>query len=203
MEIYLQKPVGLKPLYSRALVDLSLELHISPETLYNKMCEIANMDTVRVEHLWQTYGRNPRKLARAASLLRSMKGFNDAEAFYEGVAVNESFERDFRPVGPDTTVTPVMLVLVLDLYFCLTPATMVAETPEVQQLARRLRLATDEVVGVLQLFMHCDPYLHRQLPADTRLLDACKQIWRRYGNADVPRLHSYAIQLEEYFKNTK
>jgi hypothetical protein len=30
MQIYLQKPVGMKPMYCRAMVDLSIELHIAP-----------------------------------------------------------------------------------------------------------------------------------------------------------------------------
>ena len=126
MQIYLQKPVGMKPMYSRKMVDLSLELHISPERLLNKMCQIANVETPRVEHFWEIYGNNPQKLARAVKLLREMKGFNNSEAFYDGVEVNESFERDFRPLAENSRFTPVMLILILDLYFRLTPQTMVA-----------------------------------------------------------------------------
>ena len=29
MQLYLQKPVGLKPMYSRRMVELSLEIHVS------------------------------------------------------------------------------------------------------------------------------------------------------------------------------
>ena len=140
MQIYLQKPVGIKPMYSRAMVDLSLELHIAPERLFNKMCQIANLETPRVEHIWEVYGNNPRKLARAVRLFREMKGFNNSDAFYDGVELNESFERDFRPLEEDERFTPVMLILILDLYFRLTPQTMVAETPEVQELARLIKL---------------------------------------------------------------
>ena len=81
MQIYLQKPVGIKPMYSRKMIDLSLELHVSPSVLFNKMCQIANLETPRIEHIWEVYGSNPRKLARAASLLREMKGFNNAGLF--------------------------------------------------------------------------------------------------------------------------
>ena len=83
MEIYLQKPVGVKPMYSKKMVDLSLELHIAPNVLFNKMCQIANLETPRIERIWETYGSNPKKLSRAVSLYRSMKGFNNAEDFYE------------------------------------------------------------------------------------------------------------------------
>ena len=65
MQIYLQKPVGMKPMYCRAMVDLSIELHIAPNLLFNKMCQIANLETPRIEHIWETYGNNPRKLTTA------------------------------------------------------------------------------------------------------------------------------------------
>ena len=200
MQIYLQRPVGMKPMYSKKMVDLSLELHIAPNLLFNKMCQIANLETPRIEHIWETYGNNPRKLARAVSLFREMKGFNNASLFYEGVETNESFEKDFKPVAEGEKLTPVMLILILDEYFRLTPITMVAETPEVQQLARLLKLKAQEVVDVLEVFQHCDPYLNRKDVIISPLLAPCQQIWRRFGNAKTEDLASYAKQLKEYFK---
>ena len=200
MQIYLQRPVGMKPMYSKKMVDLSLELHIAPNILFNKMCQIANLETPRIEHIWETYGNNPRKLARAVSLLREMKGFNNADEFYEGVETLESFEKDFKPVAEGEKLTPVMLILILDEYFRLTPITMVAETPEVQQLARLLKLKAQEVVDVLEVFQHCDPYLNRKDVIITPLLAPCQQIWRRFGNANTEDLASYAKQLKDYFK---
>ena len=200
MQIYLQRPVGMKPMYSKKMVDLSLELHIAPNLLFNKMCQIANLETPRIEHIWETYGNNPRKLARAVSLLREMKGFNNADEFYEGVETLESFEKDFKPVAEGDKLTPVMLILILDEYFRLTPITMVAETPEVQQLARLLKLKAQEVVDVLEVFQHCDPYLNRKDVIISPLLAPCQQIWRRFGNAKTEDLASYAKQLKEYFK---
>ena len=201
MQIYLQKPVGMKPMYSRKMVDLSLELHISPERLLNKMCQIANVETPRVEHFWEIYGNNPQKLARAVKLLREMKGFNNSEAFYDGVEVNESFERDFRPLAENSQFTPVMLILILDLYFRLTPQTMVAETPEVQELARLIKVKPTEVADVMEVLQHCDPYLNRRDVSFDPLLIPCQEIWRRVGNSSVEALASYAEQLKEYFKN--
>ena len=200
MQIYLQRPVGMKPMYSKKMVDLSLELHIAPNLLFNKMCQIANLETPRIEHIWETYGNNPRKLARAVSLLREMKGFNNADEFYEGVETLERFEKDFKPVAEGEKLTPVMLILILDEYFRLTPITMVAETPEVQQLARLLKLKAQEVVDVLEVFQHCDPYLNRKDVIITPLLAPCQQIWRRFGNANTEDLASYAKQLKDYFK---
>lgn len=200
LQLYLQKPVGIKPMYSRGMVDLSLELHIAPNVLFNKMCQIANLETPRVERFWELYGNNPKKLKRAVNLLREMWGFNNALEFYDGVETNESFEKDFRPIAEGTTLTPAALTLILDLYFRLTPITMVAETPEVQELAKLMKQKPEAVVDVLEAFQLCDPYLNRKDVAVGDLALACKQVWRRFGNANPEELASYAEQLKEYFK---
>ena len=200
LQLYLQKPVGIKPMYSRGMVNLSLELHIAPNVLFNKMCQVANLESPRVERFWELYGNNPKKLKRAVNLLREMWGFNNALEFYEGVETNESFERDFKPIADDTTMTPAMLTLILDLYFRLTPITMVAETPEVQELSKLMKVKTQEVVEVLETFQRCDPYLNRKDVIMGDLALACQQVWRRYGNANPEELASYAKQLKEYFK---
>ena len=201
MQIYLQRPVGMKPMYSRAMVDLSLEIHIAPNILFNKMCQIANLETPRIEHIWESYGTNPRKLARAVSLWREMRGFNNAGEFYEGVETNESFEKDFKPISEDEVLTPMMLILILDLYFRLTPITMVPETPEVQELAKLMKLKSAKVADVLEVFQYCDPYLNRRDVTFSPLLLPCQQIWRRFGNANTEDLASYANQLKAYFKS--
>lgn len=201
MQLYLQKPTGIKPMYSKAMVDLSLELHIAPQQLFNKMCQIANLETPRIEHIWEVYGQNPRKLKRAVNLLHEMWGFNNALEFYEGVETIESFEKEFKPIADDTTLTPMMLVLILDEYFRLTPITMVPETPEVQALAKMMRLKPQEVVDVMEAFQHCDPYLNRKDEMKGNLVLACQQVWRRFGNSEPQELASYAEQLKDYFEH--
>ena len=201
MQIYLQRPVGIKPMYCRKMVDLSLELHIAPSVLFGKMCQIANLETPRIEHIWETYGTNPRKLNRAINLWREMRGYGNAGEFYDGVEVNETFEKDFKPIAGEGTMTPVMLILILDLYFRLTPITMVSETPEVQQLARLLKVKTQEVVEVMEVFQHCDPYLNKRDVMISPLLAPCNDIWRRFGNSDTEQLASFAEQLKEYFEH--
>ena len=200
MQIYLQKPAGIKPMYSKKMVDLSMELHIAPNVLFNKMCQIANLETPRIEYFWELYGNNPKKLKRAVNMLREMWGFNNALAFYEGVETQESFEKDFKPISADSVLTPVMLTLILDLYFRLTPITMVEETPEVQELAKQIKVKPQEVVEALEAFQHCDPYLNRKDVVMGDLVLACQQIWRRYGNANPEDLASFAEQLKEYYK---
>ena len=200
LQLYLQKPVGIKPMYSRGMVDLSLELHIEPNMLFNKMCQIANLETPRVERFWELYGNNPKKLKRAVNLLREMWGFNNALEFYDGVETHESFDKDFKPIAPNTMLTPVMLTLILDLYFRLTPITMVTETPEVQELAKLMKVKPQDVVDVMEAFQCCDPYLNRKEVGTGFLAQACQQVWRRFGNANPEELASYADQLKEYFK---
>ena len=36
VQAYLHKPVGIKPTYSREMVNLSLELHIPPQVLHQR-----------------------------------------------------------------------------------------------------------------------------------------------------------------------
>ena len=199
MQLYLKKPVGIKPMYSKAMVDLALEIHIAPQILFKKMCEIANMETPRIERIWQEYSKNPCRLKRAVRLWRQMRGFGN-NLFYEGVDIQETFERDFRPVCEDSPVTPIMLIIILDQYFRLTPVTMVPETPEIRQIGSLMKISTKEIVDIMVLFQHCDPYLRRKDTVTSPLFPACQEIWQRYGNSDTEQLASYAQQLKEYFK---
>ena len=201
LQLYLSKPVGIKPMYSKALVDLAVELHIHPKLLFNKQCQIATLQTPRIERIWERYGRSPQRLARAARLLREMKVYGNADMFYEGVELNESFEKDFKPVEPGSPWSPVALILVLDLYFRLTPNTMVTETPEVQELAALLKVKAVDVVEVMDIFQRLDPYLNRRDVMLSGLVGPCSDVWRRYGNADVDKLVAYANELKVYFEN--
>ena len=200
MQLYLRKPVGMKPMYSRDMVMLSLELHITPQQLFQRQNDIANLETPRIERIWKEYSKNPQRLTRAVRLLREMKGFNSAGDFFQGVAVEETFEGDFRPLAEDSRLMPFMLVMILDLYFRLTPITMVAETPEVQELSRLMHVPAKLIVEVLQIYQTLDPYLRRQEVSASVLLQPCRQIWERYANMDTTQLAEYAEQLSFYFK---
>ena len=199
MQIFLQKPVGMKPTYCREMVSLALELHIPPQVLKDKMKELARLDTPRIERIWETYNNKPQKLARAVRLLREMKGFGQASLFYEGVETNETWEKDWQPVAGSQRLTPVMLILVLDLYFRLTPATMVTETPEVKELSIMLKISTEDIVEVMDIYLHCDPYLNRRDVIMNPLLQPCLTIWQRYGNGDTEELAKLAEDLKAYY----
>ena len=200
LQLYLRKPLGVKPMYNRDVVNLSLELHIAPQQLHQRLNDIDNLETPRIERIWREYGENSQRLTRAVRLLREMKGFNSAGDFFEGVAIEETFERDFRPLTENDRLMPFMLVMILDLYFRLTPITMVAETPEVQELSQLMRIPVRLTVEVLHMYQHLDPYLRRQEKPDSVLLQPCRQIWERYANMDSDQLAEYADQLSYYFK---
>ena len=200
IQLYKRKPEGIKPLYSRPLVDLSLEIHIPPRYLYNQLFQIRHSNSPVIVLLWKTYGHNSRKLRRDVEKLRSMKGFGKSDMFYDGVEVKETFEKDFRPLPQNGKLKPIMLVMILDLYFRLTPITMVKETPEVRQLAKLMGITPELVCEVMDVFQFCDPYLNRDDLMINPLLLPCQEIWNRYGNDNPEKLSALAAQLREYFK---
>ena len=93
-----------------------------------------------------------------------------------------------------------MLILVLDLYFRLTPITMNAETPEVRELAKLMRVPVEDVVGIMDVYQILDPYLSRNEFMVTPLLAPCQKIWQRYGNGNIEELAAIAAQLKDFFK---
>lgn len=200
LQLYLKKPVGMKPLYSRQLVDLSLETHVPPRYLYNQMFRLRHSNSPLLHLLWETYGKQPKKLADDVKKLKRMKGFGKSEKFYDGVEIKETFEKDFRPLPQNKQLKPVMLIMILDLYFRLTPITMSPETPEVRQLAKLMHITPQLVADVMDIFQFCDPYLNRDDMIINPLLLPCQEIWNRYGNDNPETLSALAAQLRDYFK---
>lgn len=190
----------MKPMYSHALVELSLELHIPPKSLYEQLFKLRHRDTPVLQLIWETYAENTRKLNKDVKKLRSMKGFGKAKEFYNGVQLRETFEHDFLPIDGYNELRPFMLVIILDLYFRLTPITMVEETPEIREMAKLMKIKAHSVVEVMDAFQVCDPYLNREELMITPLLLPCQDIWDRYGNDNPDRLSALAAQLKDYFQ---
>nr|WP_294766207.1 hypothetical protein [Prevotella sp.] len=199
LQLYQKKPMGVKPLYSKGMVDLSLELHIPPTYLHEQMFKLRMM-TPRITRLWEKYANKPGKLSHDIKMLRKMQGYGNAEAFYQGVKLNETFERDWEPLEADPTLTPVKLIIILDLYFQLTPTTMVAETPEIIDLAKLIHTTPEKIADVMSIYMFCDPYLNREDVLISPLLNDCSAIWQRYGNGNPDKLYQLATELKIYFK---
>ena len=198
MRLYLRKPEGVKPMYSKEMVKLALELHIPPQFLYEQMFRLRQLDTPRLERLWETYSKNPNKLARGIKKLRQMKGWRDE--LFDGVEIIESWELDFKPLPVHTGIMPITLIIILDQYFRLTPITMVKDTPEIQELAKLLKLKPELIVEIMEIYQLCDPYLNKDMMIVDDLLHPCQQIWKRYGNDNPQKLAAYAAQLKEYFR---
>ena len=200
LDLYLKRPTGIKPTYSRAVVDLAVELPLPPQYLRQQLEEMEHRDRLVLRLVWDTYADNPRLLKKDIAKLRHMKGFGHEQAFYEGVELRSTFEDFFLPLPEDAELKPVMLVLILDLYFRLTPHTMVATTPEVAALARLMKLKAEKVVRVLETFQACDPYLMRSETAATPLLKPCRRTWNRYANDDTSHLEEQAHEFRAYFE---
>lgn len=199
LQLYQKKPMGVKPLYSKGMVNLSLSLHIPPEFLHEQMFKL-QMITPRIKRLWDKYANNPRKLSHDIALLKKMNGYGNADAFYEGVKVKESFERDWEPIEGEPTLTPVKLIIILNLYFQLTPITMVPETPEITDLAQLLGISGKLIAEVMKTYQCCDPYLNRTGSHGQKLWKPCYEIWQRYGNGNPDKLYQLADKLSEYYK---
>ena len=116
---------------------------------------------------------------------------------------NETWEKDFKPVelpdGEKKGPMPAALIMILDLYFRLTPSTMVVETPEIQEISRLLKMKPAEVVDVMEIYQFCDPYLKRRDFMMSPLLTPCQQVWQRFGNGNPQQLAALAAQLKNFF----
>ena len=208
IQLYLRKPVGVKPLYSRALVDLSLELHLPPHTLQKQLQRLRLLNNPVIEKLWNRYSTHPKQLAAAVDKWRRMRGFGLADTFYEGVErQQQDFETDFLPVEGLPHMKPVMLILVLHLYYQLTPNTMVEDTPEVKTLAKKIHLNTKDIVSILDTYQQCDPYLNKREEEkeerekrNTPLYTACQNIWQRYEMLADGQIEADAVQMAAYFE---
>lgn len=199
IQVFLKKPVGVKPTYSKPLVELAMELHIAPQFLYEQMFKLRQLETPRMEELWNHYGKNPKKLKRALELWRQKEGYGHADAFYQGVEINETWEKDFKPLEKEKSLMPVGLILILDLYFRLTPNTMVEETPEIIELAKKMKIKPSMIVEIMEIYQVCDPYLKKNDSISSPLSTPCREIWERFGNKNPEKLAALAAQMKQFF----
>lgn len=200
MQLYQKSPAGVKSEYSRSVVELALELHIPPKTLQEQMEAMKERTTPSLQRLWDTYADNPRRLSRDVKRLRQMTGFGAGSTFYNGIDLTQPFEHDYLPVAPTEKLTPVMLTIILCLYFQLMTNTMVSETPEVQDTAHLMGLKPEEVVEVLKIYQTFDPILKREPLPHSPLNDEAQRLWQKYSNETPEVLTTTAERLKEYFK---
>ena len=132
--------------------------------------------------------------------LEARERFDEKNVELRGVEVKETFEKNWEPLESEPSLTPVKLIIILDLYFQLTPITMVPETPEIIDLGKLIKTSPKVIAEAMGVFMYCDPYLNREDVLIHPLLEACSDIWHQYGNGNPDRLYQLANELKEYFK---
>ena len=201
MQLYLKKPVGLKHHYSRGVVNLSLELHIEPQTILKKMQEFeeAKDKTPSVKLLWDKYSKSRKKLDKAVEQIRQMRGFGMPEKFYENVKTKQSFETMFLPIEGYGNISPVMLIMVLRVYPTILPTAMEESTPEIVELSKQLGISCEEVLLIMKTFLQCDPIMNREKDEEDNLFKACNEIWREYANDSPDKLKKKVEELKYYF----
>ena len=202
LQLYLRKPVGMKPLYSRPMIDLALELNVAPKQLYGQMKMLDKRETASLQQLWKRFATHQKQLQRDIETIRKMRGFNHPQQFYDGVSQEETWQTDFRPLQVDASLTPLHLIIILDLYFRLTPITMVSDTPEVKELATLLSLKPEKVAEIMGIFQLCDPYLNRMAFEVSELFASCHDVWQRFGNLNPNELAREATQMKDFFKTS-
>lgn len=207
IQLYRRKPEGVKAMYARDTVQLALELHLPPEVIYERMFQLRQPARPSLRRLSDSLSDTPRHLQRVCRVIRNMEGMGHASVFFDDVPVVETWERDFRPVNARTAqmmgrplFTPVMLVMILDLYFRLIPDTMVAATPEVRDLARLMDIRATDVEDVLRVFQYCDPMLTKDDTLFDPMLPPCSDIWQRYATGNAATLSNLAHQLRAYWE---
>ncbi|MDY3355279.1 MAG: hypothetical protein SOW79_03735 [Prevotella sp.] len=205
IQIYLKKPLGIKPLYSRDIVNLALELHIPPQIIHRKLSLLRRNPTPTLKRMMEAYEKKPQWLKKACQATRQIQGLGTAGELFRDVEIKETFELDFRPVNAATAMmmgrplyTPVMLIMLLNLYFCLVPQTMVAETPEVKELASLLEIEPKDVVDILEIYQYCDPFINTPESLMDPMLPPCHKIWEKYSD-DIEKLSALAEQLKYYW----
>jgi len=164
------------------------------------MVTLDKRESASLQQLWKRFATHQKQLSHEVQTMREMRGFNHPEQFYEGVSKAETWQTDFRPLEVDSTLTPLHLIIILDLYFRLTPITMVSDTPEIKELASLLALKPEKVADVMCVFQLCDPYLSRLAFEVSDLFSACHDVWQRYGNLGPNVLAREAALMKEYFK---
>ena len=201
MQLYLKSPIGIKPLYSKSLVNLSLELHIEPQTILKKLQEFAeNKDkTPSLKLLWDTYSKDEKKLDETISQIRKMRGFGKPDKFYKNVQTVSSFESQFLPIEGYKNISPVMLIMVLYVYPTILPTAMEETTPEIVELSKTIDLKPRSVLKIMKTFLMCDPIMNREKDENDTLYQACLEVWREYANDTPDKIKKKVEELKDYF----
>lgn len=201
IKAWLQKPEGTKSKDSKTVVDIANELRIDQDVICEKMTLLDKHESPLLQKLWKMYAKNPRRLNRDIKNLRQLSGFGDAEMFYEGVETARPVARIFLPVTPDSRMTPAILILILHVYFTLTPNCMVESTPEIIELAQLTKTPVEEIVKFMKVFQCFDPILQREPPVLSPIIHEAREIWEKYYELPQSRFDKDVEKIKEYFNS--
>ena len=98
LQLYLRKPVGMKPLYSRPMIDLALELNVAPKQLYEQMKMLDKRETASLQQLWKRFATHQKQLRRDIETIRKMRGFNHPQPLFPTDAYHDG-QRHTRSEG--------------------------------------------------------------------------------------------------------
>lgn len=200
IKAFLQKPEGPKAEGSKPVVDLAGELHIAQEIIYEKMLLLSRHESPLLQKLWDRYANNPRRLNRDIKRLRQLSGFGDADLFYEGVEqTTKPTQRIFLPVSPETRMTPAILILILHVYFTLTPNCMVESTPEIVELSKLTKTPAEEIVKFMKVYQTFDPILRRNPAVLSPIIHQAREIWDKYYELSQSRFDKDVEKIKAYF----
>ena len=200
LQLYQKKPMGVKPLYSKGMVDLSLELHIPPEFLHEQMFKL-RMVTPRIKRLWEKYADKPQKLKRDIQRIRQMNGAETPYSSSRSGSEGNIREKASEPLESEPSLTRVKLIIILELSLpAYTNHHGAGKHRKSSTWGKLIRTSPKVIAEAMGVFMYCDPYLNREDMLIHPLLEACNDIWHQYGNGNPDKLYQLANGLKEYFK---
>lgn len=177
LDLYMNKPKGMKPATDETLVNLAQLLGRTPESLCRRMQKfqqwypVLPFDTEETLYndenpaIWNDYFAQPRK------------------AHKEAPAILEEFCID---------------TLVLNLYFQLIISTMNEKVPEVVELSKLVKRPAKAVADMLLSYASLDPFMKDTPTMNVSASPIQQQLWNRYAD-DMDKLSHVAKYIENHY----
>lgn len=177
LDLYMNKPKGMKPATDETLVNLAQLLGRTPESLCRRMQKfqqwypVLPFDTEETLYndenpaIWNDYFAQPRK------------AHNEAPAILEEFCID---------------------TLVLNLYFQLIISTMNEKVPEVVELSKLVKRPAKAVADMLLSYASLDPFMKDTPTMNTSASPIQQQLWNRYAD-DMDKLSHVAKYIENHY----
>lgn len=177
LDLYMNKPIGLKPVTDESLTNLAQLLGRTPEAVFRRMQKFqqwypvlpfdADEDIYQDENpsVWSDYFNQPKKAHSEAPAL--------IDEWCAGT-------------------------LVLNLYFQLIISTMNEKVPEVVELSRVVKRPAKDIVDMLYAYASLDPFLKTNQYSGQTVSPICRHLWERYAD-DMDKLSHVAKYIESHY----